>query len=195
MASNGVQRRGIPNEILTEEDVGALLRACSHRSSTGIRNRALITVLYRGGLRLGEALALGARDVDPEAGTLRVASPHSGRVRVVQIDPLAFDVVARWLDRRRELGMNGRPPLFSTLSGEPLKQAYVRAMLPRLARRAGVTKRCHAHALRHTHAVELARREVPVEEIQQQLGHATRATTARYLATARLLERRRSAHA
>ncbi len=64
--------RSYPVEVLTDDEVKALIRACSSRAPTGIRNRALIVVLYRGGLRLGEALALQAKDVDPDAGTLTV---------------------------------------------------------------------------------------------------------------------------
>ncbi len=52
--------RTYPPEVLTEDEVKALIRACSNRAPTGIRNRALITVMYRAGLRLSEALALKA---------------------------------------------------------------------------------------------------------------------------------------
>jgi Phage integrase family len=62
--------RRFPPETLTEVEVSALIRAASGRAPTGIRNRVLIVVLYRGGLRMFEALALGVRDVDVEAGTI-----------------------------------------------------------------------------------------------------------------------------
>ncbi len=55
-------------------------------------------------------------------------------------------------------------------------------MLPRLAKRAGIEKRVHPHALRHSHAAELARERLPVNLIQAQLGHSSLATTSRYLA-------------
>jgi site-specific recombinase XerD len=176
------KRRGLPDDILTADEVEALLSVCSHQSSTGIRNRALITALYRGGLRLGEALALASRDIDPRSGILLVTNPTTGRARRIRIDPLSFGLLERWLDRRRLLGLNGRAPFFCTLAGDAIKQAYVRALLPRLARQAGIEKRCHAHALRHTHAAELVRRRTSVEEIQLQLGLASRASTVRYIA-------------
>ncbi len=53
-----------PPEVLTEDEIRLLLRACSVKAPTGVRNRALIVVLYRGGLRLGEALALKPMDLD-----------------------------------------------------------------------------------------------------------------------------------
>ena len=69
--------RKLPPEPLTAEEVKALIRACSKRACTGVRNRALIAVLYRAGLRIGEALALLPKDLDAQAGTLR----HSPRQR------------------------------------------------------------------------------------------------------------------
>lgn len=71
--------RRFPPETLTEVEVSALIRAASGRAPTGIRNRALIVVLYRGGLRMFEALALGVRDVDVEAGTIRVRPASAAR--------------------------------------------------------------------------------------------------------------------
>ena len=63
-----------------------------------------------------------------------------------------------------------------------MASAYVRGLMPRLARRAGIEKRVHPHGLRHTHAAELAFEGLPMNAIQAQLGHASLATTSRYLA-------------
>ena len=86
-----------------------------------------------------------------------------------------------WLERRKALGIGARTPVFCTLQGGTLKTAYIRALLPRLARKAGIAKRVHAHGLRHAHAVELVQEGVPVHLIQQQLGHASLQTTSVYL--------------
>ena len=64
--------RKYPAEPLTEKEVRSLLAKCSGRAPTGIRNRALLTVLYRGGLRISEALALEPKDLDSKEGTIRV---------------------------------------------------------------------------------------------------------------------------
>jgi integrase/recombinase XerD len=73
--------------------------------------------------------------------------------------------------------------LFCTRTGAPLDTSYVRAMLPRLAKKAGVQRRVHAHIFRHTFAVELAREGVPMPLIQRLLGHASLATTSVYLSS------------
>jgi site-specific recombinase XerD len=91
-------------------------------------------------------------------------------------------MIERWLERRAALRINGRRRVFCTLDGKPLKTAYVRALLPRLAGKVGIEKRVHAHGLRHTHAAELAHEGVPMNVIQAQLGHSNLGTTSRYLA-------------
>ena len=170
-----------PPEVLTEDEVRALIRACSNTAPTGIRNRALITVMYRAGLRLGETLALKPKDIDPDRGTITVLHGKGDRRRVVGVDPGAMAIIMRWVERRQQLGVNGRNPLFCTLAGRQLKPSYVRTMLVRVAGKAGIEKRVHPHGLRHTHSYELMMEGVPVPVIQQQLGHASLATTDRYL--------------
>ena len=86
------------------------------------------------------------------------------------------------LDRRAELRINGRRRLFCTLDGKPIDSSYIGHLLPRPASKAGIEKRVHPHALRHTHAAELACEGVPINVIQRQLGHSSAATTSRYLA-------------
>lgn len=118
-----------------------LLRACFSRAPTGICNRALIAVLYRGGRRISETLALIPNDVDSAQGTLTVLHGNGDRQRTVGMDPAAFALVERWLDRRQVLGLSGRRPVFCTLAGERLDPSYVRRLLPRLAARAGIEAR------------------------------------------------------
>jgi site-specific recombinase XerD len=170
-----------PPEVLTSDEVRGLIEACSSRAPTGIRNRALIVVMYRGGLRAGETLALRPKDVDTTAGTLTVLHGKGDRRRVVGLDPGAMAIVTRWIETRRTLGISGHAPLFCTLQGRPIQPSYIRTLMPRLAGRAHIEKRVHAHGLRHTHAYELMMEGVPVPVIQQQLGHTSLATTDRYV--------------
>ena len=181
-ASSSSRRR--PPEVLTEAEVIALIRACSARAPTGVRNRALIAVLWRCGLRISEALGLELRDVDLAAGTVRVRHGKGDRSRTVGLDEQTTALLARWIDRRRGLGDRGpgaRAPIFCTLDGGRIDSSYIRRLLPRLAARAGVEKRVHAHGLRHTHAAELAREGTPINIIRDDLGHTSLAVTDRYL--------------
>lgn len=169
-----------PVEILTDSEVQALIRACSGRAPTGIRNRALIVLLYRGGLRIGETLALEPKDVDTASGAIRVLRGKGGKARTVGIDAGAMSVVERWVEMRRKRGIRSGP-LLCTLQGGRVSSAYVRKLLPRLASRAGIEKRVHPHGLRHTHAAQLASEGVPLNIIARQLGHSNVATTSRYI--------------
>ena len=180
--SSGSRRR--PPEVLSEAEAIALIKACSTRAPTGVRNRALIAVLWRCGLRISEALGLELRDVDLDAGTVRVRHGKGDRSRTVGLDEQTTALLARWIDRRRRLsdrGPGARAPIFCTLAGGRIDSSYVRRLLPRLAQRAGVEKRVHAHGLRHTHAAELAREGTPINVIRDDLGHASLAVTDRYL--------------
>jgi site-specific recombinase XerD len=169
-----------PAEPLSADEVALLLRGCSLRAPTGIRNRALIAVMYRAGLRVSEALALRPAEVNTTDGTLRVLHGKGDKARTVGLDAGALDAVARWMDKRRESGFrNG--PLFCTLAGGPLSAGYVRDMLKRQRAKAGIEKRVHPHGLRHTHAAELVREGVPINVIRDQLGHSSLAVTDRYL--------------
>ena len=171
----------LPAEPLDQSEVEALLKACSRRAPTGIRNAALIVLLWRGGLRISEALGLFPKDLDPVKGTIRVLRGKGGKSRLIGLDPGAWSILQRWLDKRADLKINGRRRVFCTLDGSPLHDAYVRNMLKRLAQKAGIEKRVHPHGLRHTHACELRHEGVDIGIISRQLGHSSTATTARYL--------------
>jgi len=168
-----------PAESYTTDECRDILDACRN-TWTGKRNKALIVVMWRAGLRLAEALALKRRDIDFTNRTIRVLHGKGNKARTVGTDSQALGAVNDWLRIR---GFGEEEPVFCTREGKPLKQDYVRAMLPRVARKAGVSKRVHAHGFRHTFAVELAREKVPMTHIQRLLGHTSLATTSIYLAS------------
>jgi len=174
-----------PAEPLTREEINRLLKACC-RGNAGARNRAMIVTMWRSGLRIAETLALLPKDVDLAAGTVTVLHGKGDRRRVVGIDPEACAVIEQWIARRRKLGVNGRHPLFCKVSrpdiGAPVQASCFREAMKDAGARAGLDRRCHPHALRHTCATELAREGVPIQEIQKQLGHKDLVTTIRYIA-------------
>ena len=180
-ATSSSTSRRRPPEVLTEAVVIVLIRACSARAPTGVRNRALIAVLWRSGLRISEALALELRDIDLDAGTLRVRHGKGDKSRTVGVDEQTAALLARWLDRRKKIGAGARAPIFCTLQGGRIDSSYVRRLLPRLARKAGIDRRVHAHGLRHTYASELAREGTAINVIRDALGHTSLAVTDRYL--------------
>lgn len=176
--------RQLAAEPLTPDEVAALISQCSLRAPTGVRNRALITLLYRSGLRISEALALRPADLNMAKHSIRLLDTKSGQPQTRGYHASADDALARWLDVRKQLAADGgwkNGPLFCTLDGGQLQASYVRSLLPRLADAAGIAKRVHAHGLRHTFAVELEQAGTPVTAISKLLGHSSIAVTHRYL--------------
>ena len=175
----------LPPEPLNPDEVRKLIDTASRRSSSGIRLRALIAVMYGAGLRLAEALALQPKDVDTKGGTVRVLRGKGSKSRLVGIDPRSCELLEAWIARRSTLGLTRRHPLFATYTagqfGRPLSQVQVRAALARLGAKAGIEKRVHPHGLRHSLAFDMAERGVSLLIIQKQLGHASLAATATYI--------------
>jgi len=159
----GLSRRRAPrnkgvrypaNPPTVEEIIAVMRHAGDNRH--GWRLRALIAVLWRGGLRVQEALALTEADLDERRGSV--------------------------LAVRVEMPVG---PLFCIIDGptrgRPWSGAGVRVAFRRLGAQAGVRRRFAPHQLRHAHAVELAREGVALNVIQRQLGHANLGTTSIYL--------------
>jgi site-specific recombinase XerD len=148
----------------------------------GFRLRALIVVLWRGGLRIQEALALGERDLGHRRRSLLVREGKGSRRREIGMDAWGWQQLQPWLAARVELPIG---PLFCVIDGatrgRPWSSANVRVEFRRLAAQAGIRRRFAPHQLRHAHAVELAREGVALNVIQRQLGHANLGTTSIYL--------------
>lgn len=197
----------LPAEVLTPAEVAAIIGGCSSRSRSGIRNRALLTLLYRSGIRISEAIGAPARperrfrgrdgeeriqaarpaipplrlaDVDLAERTIRVLHGKGNKATTRHYHPSADDALGRWVDTRKAMGLRGGP-LFCTLDGGQMHGQYVRGLLKRLAAGAGIDKRVHPHGFRHTFAVELRRAGTDIAAISKLLGHSSIAVTARYL--------------
>jgi uncharacterized protein YbcI len=158
-----------------EEIIAVMRKAGDDRH--GSRVRALIAVLWRGGLRVQEALSLGEQDLDQRRGSLLVRRGKGGRRREIGMDTWGWEQLTPWLGQRVELPVG---PLFCVIDGPTRGRAWasasVRVEFRRLAVQAGVRRRFAPLQLRHAHAVELAREGVPLDVIQRQLGHANLGT-------------------
>ena len=170
-----------PEDLLSTEEARALIKCASNRAPTGLRNRALIAMMYRVGLRPGEALKLGVDDLDLEAGTVRAPARKGGEPRLAGVDGGTVELLQRWFQRRERMGIEPDAPVFCTLAGEPIKAAYVRELLPRLARKAGIDKRVHPLGLRYACAAEMSAEGFPTAIIEAHLGVSAGGGARRYL--------------
>ncbi len=139
-------------------------------------------MLWRAGLRIGEALALAESDLDRSRGAVLVRHGKGGKRREVGMDPWGWEQIAPWLERRLDLPVGALLCIITgPTAGRPWSGAAARNTLRHLAADAGVRRRFAPHQLRHAHAVEMAREGVPLNVIQRQLGHANLGITSVYL--------------
>lgn len=181
----GSRARRLP-KTLTKEEVSALMRAPNLAVPTGLRDRCMLALMHRCGLRVSEVCGLYLRDVKWSEGAihLRPENAKGGREAYVYLDDETLALLERWKDIRRPYGA-GKPHLFvgvrQQCRGEPLDRRRVYEMMRRRAKKAGIERDVHPHMLRHTYATELLREGFNVVEVQKLMRHSRLATTSIYL--------------
>ncbi len=166
---------------LTSAQVDALMAACSPATVIGVRDRAVITVLWRLGLRAGETASLSLDDIDWAVGRLTVVGKGPRRLTLpIPID--VGEVLIAWLRARpagvadRALFVSSRAPFCA------LTSAGISSIVTRRAESAGLGV-MHAHRLRHTAAMNVIAAGGSLVEVQELLGHRNAASTTVYALT------------
>jgi integrase/recombinase XerD len=167
---------------LSIEQVDSLLAQPDATTPRGLRDRALIELLYATGLRVSELVALKAADLNLEAGYLTCMGKGS-KERLVPIGDTAVDWVHRYLQGGRPHLLRGRPSprLFvNARDGGALSRSGFWRVLTAYGREAGVSRSLSPHVLRHSFATHLLERGADLRAIQMMLGHADLSTTQIY---------------
>ncbi len=184
-------RRGRPlPKALGPGEVEKLLRQPETATPLGLRDKAMLELLYATGLRVSELLALSPQQVNLELGFL-LAYGKGGKERVVPLGEVARQWVRRYLDQarprlmKREVRQVGRvrpvgPPLFVTRSGGRMTRQRFWGVVRGYARLAGFTRHLSPHMLRHSFATHLLERGADLRAVQVMLGHADISTTQIY---------------
>lgn len=169
-------------KTLTDDELDRLFARPNLGCPTGLRNRAILAVLHRCGLRASEVCGLHLRDVDWKAGEVRVRAEvaKGGREAVCYLDASTQEWLERWKLERRKFAA-GSPWLFTTLRGGQLHRHYVWEMVSRYARKAGIDRPVWPHQLRHTYATSLLNEGFNIEEVRRLMRHVRLETTAVYL--------------
>lgn len=173
------QPRRLPS-ALSEGEVERIL-AAAERTPTPLRDRALVEVLYGGGLRVSELTGLTLDRLHLKEQMIRVRG-KGDKERLVPIGKPARASVVRYLEneRPRLLGKERRNEVFVTARGTRLTRQAVFALVRRLALRAGIDQRPSPHGLRHAFATHLVERGADLRVVQALLGHEQIATTEVY---------------
>ena len=167
-------------EVLTRGECVRLVKQPTVRYLTGLRDRCMMDLMLNTGLRSAECLSLKVRDIDWTTHQLRVRQGKGKKDRILWVNPSTLQLIDKWLIRRREERGIDSPLLFTTLAGDPINSRALRAMVKRRGLKAGITKDCHPHMLRHTFATELLRADKNLATVQKTLGHSRVTTTAIY---------------
>jgi integrase/recombinase XerD len=167
-------------KFLTVAEVEALLAAPDVKKPHGVRDRAMLEVLYGSGLRVSELAALKLAEVNLEEGFL-VCRGKGGKERIVPLGRSACDAVKRYLDEVRPLvDRGGREDLFLSRRGRPFTRQGLWKLLLKHAGKAGLAAGIHPHVLRHSFATHLLERGADLRSVQLMLGHSQITTTQIY---------------
>jgi integrase/recombinase XerD len=184
-------------EVPSRVQVEALLDVPDAATPLGARDQAMIELLYATGLRVSELVRLEVKQINLEAGFVRVRG-KGGRERVVPLGSRAKEKALAYLNTTRPLLLKGRssPYLFLTRSAKPLTRQRFWQLLNRYARQSAAGGKVYPHALRHAFATHLLDGGADLRAVQAMLGHVDIATTQIYthLTSERLREVHRKFH-
>jgi len=174
--------RKLPRRVVSEAEMKRLLAAPNVGLRCGIRDRALLEVLYSTAIRLGELLALEVSDVDLERGLVRIREGKGRKGRVVPLGRAAHRWTKEYLERVRPWWMRGRDHerrLWVGNRGRPFAAGNVHAMLHKYTRELGIES-IYPHAIRHAAATHMLARGADIRVVQKLLGHSSIRTTQYY---------------
>lgn len=173
-------RQALP-EFLTVEEVDRLLAQPDVNTTTGLRDKAMIELLYSTGLRVSELCGLKTADVQMEVGCLRCIG-KGNKERLVPVGRRALETVHEYLKKSRPeiLGEKTSPYLFASRTGAAINRIIFWKVLGGYGRKAGLRKTLSPHMLRHSFATHLLDRGADLRSVQMMLGHADIATTQIY---------------
>lgn len=166
---------------LDREQWYAIADTCPRDTWSGRRDRAMILLMYRCGLRVGELVNLRLADLDLRKMELEVPDEGKTGSRTLGI-PDSHKLVSaltEWLDVRGEKADSAY--LFHTYNGKPLDRGHMNRTLSRRSKRAGIEEHVNPHMARHSFATERLRRGDDVTLVQKMLGHTSMKTTLVYL--------------
>jgi integrase/recombinase XerD len=168
-------------KYLNLEQINRLVGAPAQTKATGVRDRAMLELLYAAGLRVSELCQLQLSDLNFEMGVLRVLG-KGGKQRLVPVGREALGAVSAYVEtaRPRLLRERGSPFLFVTARGGSLTRQGFSKLLAGCGKRAGIFHGLTPHVLRHTFATHMLEGGADLRSLQVMLGHADISTTQIY---------------
>jgi integrase/recombinase XerD len=173
------KKRKLP-KVVSASEANALLRASNDGTDGGLRNELILTLLYRAGLRVSEAINLKPRQIDRD-GMIHLYDAKGGDGTAYFDPDSILPLLDRWMVTREAWGGRADGPLFVMPGGRGMNTRYVQRLVKTLKAQLGIQGIVTPHVFRHTFATELIEEGTPLHEVQAALRHANLATTAIYL--------------
>ncbi len=173
--------RSLP-EYLSEEEVERLLEQPDLSAPYGLRDRAMLEVLYATGLRVSELVGIRTEEINFELGCLRTLGKGS-KERIVPLGGAAVRFIQEYLKEARQHFLRKRrasPFLFVTQQGDSMTRQYFWMLVRKYGKRIGIEKKISPHVLRHSFATHLLDHGADLRAVQMMLGHADISTTQIY---------------
>ncbi|HEX8139033.1 MAG TPA: site-specific tyrosine recombinase XerD [Pyrinomonadaceae bacterium] len=164
--------------FLTEEEMDRLLRVPDIETAEGLRDRAMLELMYATGLRVSELVSVKLADLDLDAGLINCHGKGS-KERRVPLGKSATHWLERYIAVRARAGKGASPRLFVNSAGAALTRQVAWAMIKRYAARSGLSN-ISPHTLRHSFATHLLQRGADSRSVQAMLGHSDISTTQIY---------------
>lgn len=165
-------------DILSTDEIDRIIATVDISSVKGLRDSAMLELLYSCGLRVSELVSLKIQDLFFGEGYIRVIG-KGDKQRLVPISATARERVHRYLDKRPET-RSGEDALFLNNRGSRLTRVMVFTILKQAARNAGIEKRISPHTFRHSFATHLLEGGASIRQVQEMLGHESILTTEIY---------------
>lgn len=165
-------------DVLSVEEIDALLRTFDITTAKGCRDSAIVEVLYSTGLRVTELVTLRINDLFFGEGYVRVIG-KGDKQRLVPISSAARDKIQLYMEFRKP-EKPSESTLFLNNRGKPLTRVMVFTIIRQAAERAGITKSISPHTLRHSYATHLLEGGANIRQVQELLGHESISTTEVY---------------
>ncbi len=185
-----IERPKMPRSLpkaLAEREIEALLDAPDVTTTLGLRDRAMLELMYASGLRVSELVELPLAGLNLRQGVLRVTG-KGGKDRLVPVGELALERIEAYLKTARPLLARGRQPaaLFLSQRGEGMTRQMFWTLVKRYAIKVGITpRRISPHVLRHSFATHLLNHGADLRALQMLLGHSALSTTQIYTLVAK----------
>ena len=175
----------LPKNILSQAEITEILNVPDTRTPIGLRNKAVIEILYSSAIRTSELADLKINDIDYKEQTVIIRKGKGGKMRIVPLTMYALEYTRLYIEKARKFMLKGNSKdegyLFLTTRGKPFNRSTVnKCVIHQVMNHVNIQKHVTAYTFRHSTASHLVKSKVDIRFIQELLGHSNLQTTQKY---------------